>query len=146
MVAHNQIPSDPAAISRDVVHWSLPAEPSGTRHSGQINEDMHQTDLCHGMRGIIGPNSLYSKPGRQPPHYRPSPAARPTRTRPADQGRWIKIHSTVPSTGSNWSASSRKKNRAAASTRGLCPGRRARREVLTAPQQRLNVVAVFCRV
>jgi hypothetical protein len=143
MVARDRIPSDPT-ISKHVVHRSSSAEPSGTRYSGQINEDMHQADLCHGVRRILGPNPLYSKLGLQPPHYRPSPAARPTGTRPADQGRGIKTHSTAPSAGSHRSAWSRKKDIVAASTRGLHPGRRARQEVLAPPQPRLNVVAVIC--
>jgi hypothetical protein len=85
MVARDRIPSDPT-ISKHVVHWSSIAEPSGTRHSGQINEDMHQADLCHGVRRILGPNPLYSKLGLQPPHYRPSPAASYTsRSRAGDQ-------------------------------------------------------------
>jgi hypothetical protein len=40
------------------------------------------------VRGVLGPNPLYSKPDRQPPHYRPSPFVRPTGVRPINQGRW----------------------------------------------------------
>jgi hypothetical protein len=51
MVAHDRVPFDPA-IPRHVVHWCSLAEPPGTRHSRQTNEDMHQVDLHHGMRAL----------------------------------------------------------------------------------------------
>jgi hypothetical protein len=77
---------------------------------GQINEGMHQTNLCHGVREIIGPNPLYSKLGWQSPHYRSSSHVKPTGTRPTNRRWCIKIHITAPSTGSHRSASSRKRN------------------------------------
>jgi hypothetical protein len=95
---------------------------------------MHQADLHHGVRGILGSNPLYSKRGQQSPHHRLSSAARSTKTRPEDQGRWIwmgpKIHTITSSAGSHRSASLTKWISAAASTRGR---RRARREVMALP-------------
>jgi hypothetical protein len=42
--------------------WRSPAEPSGTRHFGQINNGMHQTDLHLGARETLGPPPLFDRP------------------------------------------------------------------------------------
>jgi hypothetical protein len=39
--------------------WSSSAETFGTWHSGQINEDRRQADLCHSMGGILGLPHLF---------------------------------------------------------------------------------------
>jgi hypothetical protein len=38
------------------------AEPSRTRHFGQIKEDKHQAGLLHGARGTQGPPPLFARP------------------------------------------------------------------------------------
>lgn len=89
MVALDRIPSDPA-ISRHVVHWSLPAELSGTRHSGQVYEERQQAVLRHGVRGILGPPPLF-KPSQQPPCHQPAPSGA-NATRPGDWGTTAKAN------------------------------------------------------
>jgi hypothetical protein len=59
---------------RHVIHWISLAEPSGTRHSSQTKEDIHQDVLHHSMRGILGPHPLVRR--ARGPHaaaHRPPP-------------------------------------------------------------------------